>query len=193
MKKYTVLFVLVLFLVFSQLAFGQGPKFGVGGNLGLPQGDWSDFVGSVAFGGTAQALFPLGENMAFGAQAGYMIFGGEKVGVPGFSVEWDAKAIPILGIFRYYLGVPGGPRPFVGGMAGFHLFTIDVTTEVTFFDPFTGQTQTLTAKGDANSTEFSFAPSAGIEIGAIEIAAAYMLISDANYIYARLGFNFGGQ
>lgn len=186
MKKYTVLFVLVLCLVFSQLAFGQGPKFGVGGNLGLPQGDWADFVGSIAFGGTAQVLMPLGESMAFGAQAGYMIFGSEKFGAPGFSVEWDAKAIPILGIFRYYLGVPGGPRPFVGGMVGFHLFTIDVTQEVTFF----GQTTTVT--GDANSTEFSFAPSAGIEIGAIEIAAAYMLISDANYIYARLGFNFGG-
>lgn len=184
MKKYTLLLVLVLCL--TQLAFAA-PKFGIGGNLGLPQGDWADYVGSVAFGGTAQALMPFGENMAIGAQAGYMIFGSQSFGVAGVaSVEWDVKAIPILGVYRYYLGVPGGPRPFFGAFAGFHLIQNSVTTETTL--PFFGTTKLSV---DDNTTKFSFGPAAGVEIGALEICAAYMLISDFNYIYARLGFNFG--
>jgi hypothetical protein len=185
MKKYTLLLVLVLCL--SQLAFA-GPKFGIGGNLGLPTGTWKDYVSSVAFGGTAQAMMPFGENMAIGAQAGYLIFGSKSFGVAGVaSVEWDVKAIPILGVYRYYLGVPGGPRPFVGAYAGFHLFQNSVTSEITI--PFFGTSKVTV---DDNTTKFSFGPAGGVEIGALEIAAAYMLISDFNYIYVRLGFNFGG-
>ena len=182
MKKYTVLSVIVFCLVLSQLVFA-GPRFGVGGNLALPQGDWSDLTSSIGFGGTAQALFPMGENMAVGVQAGYISFGGEKIEGPGGSLDYTISAIPILAVGRYYLGVPGGPRPFVGALVGFHLMRIDWTLD----SPFLGS-------GDFNdnSTEFSFGPNAGIEIGAIELSAFYMLISDANYIGARVGFNFGG-
>jgi hypothetical protein len=187
MKKYTVLLVLVLCLVISQFALAA-PKFGIGGNLAMPQGDWSDAVSSIGFGGTAQALFVMGENMAVGVQAGYIIFGGETVdlGLAG-EYEYDYSAIPILGVFRYYLGVPGGPRPFVGGLVGFHLF--QASAKITTTLPFVG---TTTIEEDLNSTEFSFAPAAGIEVGAIEIMAFYMIVSDANYIGARIGFNFGG-
>jgi hypothetical protein len=186
MKKYTVLLVLVLCLVISQFALA-GPKFGIGGNLALPQGDWSDITSSIGFGGTAQALFPMGENMAVGVQAGYLIFGGEEMdfGAAG-SFDYTISAIPILATGRYYLGVPGGPRPFVGALVGFHLMQISYDYSVTLFGV------TTTAEGDDNSTEFSFAPMAGIEVGAIEISAFYMIISDANYIGARIGFNFGG-
>jgi hypothetical protein len=184
MKKYMVLSVIVFCLILSQLAFA-GPKFGIGGNLAIPQGDWSDLTSSIGFGGTAQALFPMGENMAVGVQAGYITFGGEKVDL-GFAGDFDytISAIPILAVGRYYLGVPGGPRPFVGALVGFHLMKISADVNVTGF----GSTTV-----DDNSTEFSFGPNVGIEIGAIEISAFYMLISDANYIGARIGFNFGGE
>ena len=182
MKKYTVLSVIVFCLVLSQLVFA-GPRFGVGGNLALPQGDWSDLTSSIGFGGTAQALFPMGENMAVGVQAGYISFGGEKVDYGPFvgSYDYTISAIPILAVGRYYLGVPGGPRPFVGALVGFHILRIDYTVKTTL----------LSLDGNDNSTKFSFGPTAGIEIGAIEISAFYMLVSDANYIGARVGFNFG--
>jgi len=175
MKKYTVLLVLALFLVLSQLAFGQGPKFGVGGVLALPQGNWSDLTSSIGFGGTAQALLPMGENMAVGAQVGYITFGGEKV----VGLDYTISAIPMLAVGRYYLGIPGGPRPFVGALAGFHLMRIEWSPAFLGVD-------------NANSTEFSFGPMGGIEIGGLELVAFYMLISDANYLGARIGFNFGG-
>jgi len=191
MKKYTVLFVLALCLVFSQLAFGLGPKFGVGGNLAFPQGDWKDLTNSVGFGGTAQALMPFGENMAIGAQAGYISFGGQSVeeNIPGFGsakAEYTIYAIPILAQGRYYLGLPGGPRPFLGAVAGVHILSIKYTATITVF----GITQ---SQDFTNSdTQFSFGPMAGVEVGAIDLAAFYMLVTDANYVGARIGFNFGG-
>jgi len=187
MKKYTILIMLILCLGLFQVAFGQGPKFGVGGVLGFPTGTWSDYVGSVAFGGTGQVLFPMGENMAIGGQAGYMIFGGEDVQFGTTKYSYDYSAIPILGVFRYYLGVPavGAPRWFVGGLAGFHLFQASAETETVFLG------QTIKAKQDFNSTEFSFAPMGGVAIGNLEAEAFYMIISDLSYFGARLGYNFG--
>lgn len=191
MKKYTVLIMLVLCLGLFQVAFGQGPNFGVGGVLGFPTGDWADYVGGVAFGATGQVMFPMGENMAVGGQVGYIIYGSGDQQVGGYKIEWDANAIPILGVGKYYLGVPGGPRPFVGALAGFHIFSIDVTQEVPTFNPLTGQFTTTTVKSDGGDTEFSIAPMAGVEIGQLEMAAFYMIISDLNYFGARIGFNFG--
>ena len=175
MKKYSVLLVLVISLVISQFAFA-GPNFGIGGNLALPQGDWSDLASSIGFGGTAQALFPMGENMAVGVQAGYISFGGESVeqGIPGFGsgkAEYTIAAIPILAVGRYYLGVPGGPRPFVGALVGFHLMQFKYSASYTFLG--VTQSQDFTD----NSTKFGLAPTVGIEIGAIEISALYMLVS----------------
>ena len=131
MKKYYVLLVLVFYLVLSQLAFGQGPKFGVGGILAFPTGSpWSDQTSSVGFGGTAQVLLPFGENMAVGAQAGYITFGGQKIAGRDYTIS----AIPLLAVGRYYLGIPGGPRPFVGALVGFHIMRIEWTPAILGLD-----------------------------------------------------------
>lgn len=178
MKKYTLLFVLVLSLGLLQVAFGQAPKFGVGGVLAFPTGNFGDIASSVGFGGTAQVLFPMGENMALGAQAGYITFGGEEFG--GF--DYTISAIPILAEGRYYLGVPGGPRPYVGALLGFHIFSTSVEGEMFGF----------TVDESESDTEFTIAPMGGIEVGQLDISAFYMIISDANYFGGRIGFNFGG-
>ncbi len=192
MKKYTVWIMLILFLGLFQVAFGQGlPKFGVGGVLGFPTGNWGDLTNNVGFGGTAQVLVPVGENMAAGGHVGYIIFGGEDFEriIQGQTEkakeEYDYSAIPILAQGRYYLGVPYGPRPFVGALVGFHIFSVSHKSENVPNVPDVDESNT--------ETEFSFAPMGGIEIGGLEIAAFYMIISDANYFGGRIGFNFGPQ
>ena len=110
-------------------------------------------------------------------------------GIPGFGTgkaEYTIAAIPILAQGRYYLGVPGGPRPFLGALVGFHLMQFKYSASYTFLG--VTQSQDFTD----NSTKFGFAPMGGIEIGALEVVAFYMLVSDFNYVGARLGFNFGG-
>ena len=192
MKRYAVLLA-IFCLAFCQLAFGQGLKFGVGGILAKPADSLvSDVASSIGFGGTSQALILMG-NMAIGAQAGYITFGGETIeesgtvnGAPAtVKYEYTIAAIPILAQGRIYLGVPSGPRFYLGALAGFHLKTFkwDQTTTV--------GGQTIKRSFDKNSTEFSFGPAAGIEIDALELSAFYMLVKDLNYFGARIGFNFG--
>lgn len=160
MKKYMLLLVLVLCMGLFQVAFGQAPKFGVGGIVGIPTGDWSDYE-NIIFAGTAQVLLPMGGNTAIGAQAGFGIISAKEGGD-------DINVVPILAQGRYYLGLPGGPRPFAGALVGFHNFS-----------------------NGESKTKFSFAPMGGVEVGGLDLSAFYMIISDANYFGGRIGFNFG--
>ena len=68
------------------------------------------------------------------------------------------------------------------------MFTADVDVPAEYEAYYSG--------GSETSTEFSFGVGAGYEIpvggkNAVDITAHYMLISDANYIGARIAYRFG--
>lgn len=188
MKRAMVLLVLVLCMGLFQVGFGQTPEFGVGGVLGFPTGDFSNIASSPSFGGTVQLLFPVEENVAIGGQVGYITFGGENYALRTYSI----RAIPILAEGRYYLGVSDGILPFIGALVGLHIMRIDYSgTNFIFSDGgLFPRLETQDYEGDDNSTELSIAPMGGLQIGQLDISAFYMLISDANYFGARIGFNF---
>ena len=180
MKKFAVVFMLVLCFGLFQVASGQGMKLGIGGNLTMPQGDWKDCVNDIGFGGTAQFIYMVTPEIGVLAQAGYLMFGGKDIDEGFYKYSYDITAIPILAGARYYFGAGEGPQPFVGALVGIHMMSSDVEVE------FMGQ-KTSESTSD---TEFSFAPVVGVEVSSFDISAFYMIISDANYIGARVGFNF---
>ncbi len=171
MSRYVVLLMLILGLGLFQLGLAEGEmEVGVEANLALPTGDFGDAAGT-GFGGTAVFLYQLNPNVALTGHAGYIKFGEEVEGV-------DWSAIPILGGARYYIPMEGSNmKPYVGGQLGFHRFSVDFAVDGGF-----------DVGGD--ETEFSFAPTVGIEINSIDASAFYMIISDANYIGVRVGYGF---
>ena len=61
MKKILLTFVAVACL--SIASFAQG-RFSIGAELALPQGDWSDFVGT-GFGASARYEAPINDNISW--------------------------------------------------------------------------------------------------------------------------------
>ncbi|MCK6621844.1 MAG: outer membrane beta-barrel protein [Calditrichaceae bacterium] len=169
-----VLLILAGMSLYQSVYALPGLKFGVEGNLAMPQGDFGDVAGT-GYGLTAFAMFTLMPAINLSAHAGYMIFGGKDFQTPAGNVEYDYSAIPILAGVRFY--VLPMPKLYLAGQLGFHNF------KVTTKSPGGGES-------DDSSTEFSFAPTVGVEFGPLDASAFYMIISDANYIGLRLGYGF---
>ena len=177
MKK--TLSFLFVFLLFSSITFSQMPGIGVGGNLALPIGDWSD-IANIGFGGTATYEHKFSPNLLGTATAGYLIWGGKEDFVGG---SFDYSAIPILAGVKYFF-TPGSGF-YAAGQAGFHLFTVDVEIDIFGFK----------TSSSASETEFSFAAGAGYEIpvgpkGAVDLNAMFNVVSDLNYLGFRVAYKF---
>ena len=181
--KGLIVAVLMLFGVSSLYAQGGFQSVVVSGNLAIPFGDFSDGAG-IGFGGTVTGIYSYTPQIAFTGTAGYLMFGSKSAGTTGNSVDVSTSAIPIMAGARYFLQPGGeGPQIFVGGEIGFHLYS--VSSDIEYTDPFTGNT--VTDKGSASSTEFAFAPMAGVQMGNLDLAAL-IVFSDANYFGARVGY-----
>lgn len=179
MKK---LFSFILVLLFStSFVFAQGSGIGIGGNLALPIGDWSDFA-NIGFGGTVSYEHGFSPNLVGTATVGYLIWGG-KEDVEDFS--YDYSAIPILAGIKYFF--TPGKGFYAAAQAGVHLFTVDVE----FDDPFLNE-----FSGSASESEFGGAVGLGYEIpmgpkGAVDLNAMFNLISDLNYLGFRVAYKIG--
>jgi opacity protein-like surface antigen len=180
MKKLFSVFVL-FFLSFTLLN-AQG-KLAVGGGLelGLPQGDWSDFAGT-GIGFTARGEYTINENLTGIATVGYINFGGDE----NQFVEISYSAIPILGGVKYYFQ---GAGFYAQGELGFHLLSVDSELKNTGGFSFSG------TSSSATETEFSLGLGGGYEYPLtpkidLDATAKYMIVSDANYINIRVGAKF---
>jgi opacity protein-like surface antigen len=144
-------------------------------------GDWSDGA-NTGFGGTATYERSFSPNIMGQVYAGYITFGGDEA--DGFSYSYSM--IPIMAGVKYFF--QPGKGFYANALLGVHLFTADIDYPEEYEEFFTVDSET--------STEFAFGVGAGYEIpvggkNAVDISAHYMLISDANYIGARIAYRFG--
>ncbi len=189
-RLITVTFILILI---SSFAFAQEGKMtlGVGAELALPSGDFGDFAGT-GFGGTANFLYHMNEQMAISGTVGYISWGGKSLDL-GFlgKYEYSYSAIPVLAGGRYYFST-GDSRLYGSAEIGMYMFSFTVTVPSYEFYGVTfpgGETT-------ESSSEFVIAPGIGYEMKIgdnlyFDITGKYIMISDANNIGVRAGISFG--
>jgi opacity protein-like surface antigen len=189
MKKLSSFALIVLLSFTLTNTFAQGKNYlGIGANLALPMGSFSDVAG-VGIGGTASFEMEFTPNITGIATAGYLSFGGKDFSGPDYSYSYGYSDIPIMAGIKYYF-TPG--VPFYGiGQIGFQIFNSNYDYQSTipgYEFSFSGSSE--------SSTEFAFAIGAGYEIpaganGVIDITGTFNIISNLNYLGARVAYRFG--
>jgi opacity protein-like surface antigen len=189
MKK-VLSFVVIILLSFAMTnTFAAGKNYiGIGANIALPMGTFSDVAG-VGIGGTVSFEMEFTPNITGIASAGYLRFGGKDFTDPYYNFSYSYSDIPIMAGVKYYF-TPA--TPFYGiAQIGFQIFNSNYETTVTVpgYYNFSGS-------ASASSTEFAFSVGAGYEIpvgakGALDVTGTFNLISDLNYVGARVAYRFG--
>jgi opacity protein-like surface antigen len=187
MKKLFSVAVILFFAFTLNNTLAQGKNYlGIGANLALPMGDFSDFAG-VGIGGTASFEIEFTPNITGIGSAGYLSFGGKDFSDPYYDYSYSYSVIPIMAGIKYYF-TPG--IPFYGiGQIGFQIFNDNLTTNVIVPGyPNYG--------ASASSTEFALSIGAGYEVpignnAALDLTGTFNLISDLNYLGARVAYRFG--
>ncbi len=176
--------VLLLAVLFTGFINAQSQGISIGANVALPMGDWSDGA-NTGFGGTATYERSFTPNVTGQVYAGYITFGGESFTDPDFGdYSYSTSMIPIMAGVKYFF--QPGKGFYANALLGVHLYNFSTS----YPDEFAAY------EVSESSTEFSFGLGAGYEIpvggkNAVDITAHYMLISDANYIGARIAYRFG--
>lgn len=166
-----------MLVVTASSSYAQG-RFSVGGNLGLPLGDFSNYY-SFGFGASGAYEANITDKLNWTATVGILSFSGKTVdyGSGPISVP-SATLIPILGGVKYYVNEMFNGF-YVSGQLGF------TSTSVSYG----GIT--------ASSTDFSFAPGVGYHLTNIDIGAAYNIISSSgsstDWLGVRVAYVFGGK
>lgn len=170
--------VLLSFCAIALFAYTASAQFHIelGLNGNLPQGDFADAY-DLGIGFYAEPKYALNENIDLGFLIGRSGFAGADL--DGASV--DATGLLSLTPTGTYRFSGSSVTPYAGLALGFYIFD---AVDVTFTDPNTGAT--FTSSGDS-STEFGFAPRAGVYIGRLNLGAAYNIVKDANFIQFNLG------
>lgn len=188
-----LLLVTFILILISSFAFTQEGKMtlGAGAELALPSGDFGDFAGT-GFGGTANFLYHMNDQLAISGSVGYITWGGKSLDL-GLLGKWEYSysAIPILAGGRYYFST-GDSRLYGSAEIGLYMFSFTVTTpSYSLFG--------ITVPGGETTeseSEFAIAPGIGYEMKIgdnlyLDLTGKYILISDANNIAVRAGISFG--
>jgi opacity protein-like surface antigen len=182
MKTATVIVALILALAaIGGPAMAQGTKaIGAGLDVALPTGNFGD-AANTGFGGVVSFSYGVTPNINVLADFGYTRWSA-KNSLADLDINWSA--IPVQFGAKYY-PLPMTNRFYLGALAGFHRFSIDVP----FYNPSTGTTTTISA----SDTKFGVAPMAGYELGigagmALDLGARYQYVSDElSYFGVRAG------
>lgn len=176
MKKVILVLIVAFFFIGNVNAQQGKMNIGVGLELGLPIGDWSDAAGT-GIGGTARFEYKFTEKIVGMVTAGYISFGGEDF-ADGFGYSYSA--VPFLPGVKYYL------QDGLYGMAelGLHFFSVDIDYPSEYGSFFSDLSTT--------STDFTFSLGAGYETKVsdnlyLDANVKFSVISDANYLGARVG------
>ncbi|MEZ4807500.1 MAG: outer membrane beta-barrel protein [Flavobacteriales bacterium] len=120
------------------MAMAQESRFSAGLELGMPMGDFGDAYG-IGFGATLGYEIPVGDNLGFMAQAGYITFSGKdletSVTVGGTTVTSSVKVdnagmIPVQVGLKYYFS-DNQEGLYAGLLTGLHMQSVkevEVTT-----------------------------------------------------------------
>jgi hypothetical protein len=175
-----LLSVIVLTVLFAGFINAQSQWISIGGNVVLPIGDWSD-IAKLGFGGTATYEKSFAPNIVGEAYAGYIMFGGEDVG----DWSYSHSMIPIMAGAKYYF--QPGKGLYANALVGVHIYSLDIDYPAGY--------EEFGFDGSNSSTEFSLTVGAGYELpmgkNALDLSAAFNLVSDANFIGARVAYKFG--
>lgn len=196
MKKITL--GLAAFAIAGGL-MAQENRFSAGLELGLPMGDFGDVYG-IGFGATLGFELPVGDNLGFMAQAGYISFTGKDMSVGPVSVKADAAGmIPVQVGLKYYF-TDNQEGFYAGLLTGLHMQSVKEVSVV-------GTSVEETSKMKSN---FGVAPLVGYIIGEnIDISLRYQMIFAKgakatstgveettvtnSYLGLRLAYMFGGR
>lgn len=109
------------------MAMAQENRFSAGLELGLPMGDFGEAY-SIGFGVTLGYEIPVGDNLGFMAQAGYISFGGKNMDVGPVSVKVDAAGmIPVQVGLKYYF-TDNQEGFYAGLLTGLHMQSVKEVT-----------------------------------------------------------------
>lgn len=135
----------------------QESRFSAGLELGLPMGDFGDFVG-LGIGGSLGYEIPVGDNLGVMAQAGYISFSGKDYDLGIVTVEGPSiAAIPLQIGAKYYFS-DNQEGAYLGALTGVHL---------------------LSSEGSDGVTNFGIAPLLGFMVTEnIDIAVRYQMLFD---------------
>ncbi|MBC6425993.1 MAG: outer membrane beta-barrel protein [Ekhidna sp.] len=159
MKK--LLLIICLIATFAISANAQFHiELGMNGNS--PQGDFGD-VYQLGIGSYVEPKYAISENLDLGLLIGRNVFGG---------VDDDIKAASSLNILPTgtYRFSTNNVTPYVGAGLGLYFFD---------FGSVLGE--------ESTSTEFGFAPRAGVYIGRLNLGVAYNVVKDLNFLQYNLG------
>lgn len=176
MRKAIILVILLTGVISAQSKI----VWSAGGNLALPMGSFAD-AASIGFGATAGAEMQIKDKIVGTATIGYLIWGGKEIDL-GFAgkITTDYSSIPILVGGKYFFS-----NGFYGqGQLGFHLFSAKAESKISIFGT------TTTTSASSSSTDFTIGLGGGYEMGKFDFSAAYYLISNANYLGARIAYKF---
>ncbi|RBQ08758.1 hypothetical protein [Pedobacter miscanthi] len=98
--KFKIALITFLFLSPVLLKAQSSANIGIGAEIGLPSGNFSNLSG-IGLGASVKADLPVSEDFTLTLNAGYMNFFGKKNQL--FNVE-DLSYIPLKGGFKYQLG-----------------------------------------------------------------------------------------
>lgn len=162
--------VITLFIAFCATAsFAQG-RFSVGPELAIPQGDWAD-VYAFGIGASVRYESPITDNLSWMGTVGTTSF---LLKSEFSDADISTLLIPINAGLKYYF--TESFTGFYGGIeAGINIAMVS----------FDGESE--------SESRFGFAPQLGYHLGAVDIAARYQIIEDANYIGLRVAYVFGGK
>jgi hypothetical protein len=179
-----LLSVILLAVLFTGFINAQSQGISIGANLALPIGDWSN-SSSVGFGGTATYERSFTPNVVGQVYSGYIMMGGKDFEGGSYS----SALIPIMVGAKYFF------QPGLKGFYGNALIGVTMYSFSASYDDPEVQAYWDLYSPSTTSTEFSFGIGAGYEIpmgkNAVDLNAHFMLVSDANYIGARIAYRFG--
>lgn len=144
----------------------QDSRISAGLELALPMGDFGDAYG-IGFGVTLGFEAPVGDNLGFIAQAGYMSFSGKDLSVGPITVKVDAAGmIPVQVGLKYYF-TDNQEGFYAGLLTGVHMQSVKEVELV----------GTTLEEKNSLKTNFGIAPLVGYIVGEnIDIALRYQMI-----------------
>lgn len=160
MKNFSKLVFTALFVFAIAPAFAQ---FSAGVDVGIPNGDWSNFEG-LGLGLSLKYEAPIQDKLNWTASGGFLSFSGKTY--QGFKAN-NITAVPFTGGVKYYFQ-KANDGFYASGDLGVYFFS-----------------------GNGNSTNrVGFSPGIGYRVNQFDLSFKLNLVSDFNYVGLRAAYVF---
>ncbi len=175
----------IFLLVFATSLFlsatDSTAQFSVGGELGLPAGNFSN-SSNPGIGASVRYEASLAEKLNWTASAGVLFFGGKSYLGGAYG---NFSMIPLVGGVKYFF-VKSNDGLYAAGDLGLNIINYSVAY------PNQGSGNGVTF-GTANTARIGFAPGIGYRLGSWDFTGRINLLSDFTYPGVRAAYVFGGK